>query len=332
MQAKSFAVVVLVVPLIMQCLPARASEAKYFPLPPGEHPHDVAPAPDGTVWYTGQRTGVLGRLDPKTGTVERIPLGKDSAPHGVIIGPDGSAWVTDGGQNAIVRVDPISKEVKAWPLPPSRAGANLNTAAFDGEGRIWFTGQTGIYGRLDPATGKMDVWDAPRGIGPYGITATPSGQIYYVSLAGSFLGKPDMETGETTVIEPKTPDAGTRRVWSDSKGRLWVSEWNTGNLSLYDPASKTWTVHRLPGDEPHAYAVYVDDRDKVWVSDFGANAILNFDPTSERFETFPSDKPDAAVRQLNGRAGEVWGAESGADRLVVITSGSLGSGTLPPSK
>ena len=74
------------------------------------------------------------------------------------------------------------------------------------------------------------------------------------------------------------------------------------------PASKTWTVHRLPGDEPHAYAVYVDDKDKVWVSDFGANAILNFDPTSERFGAL-SDKPDAAVRQLNGRAGEVWGAE-----------------------
>jgi streptogramin lyase len=62
------------------------------------------------------------------------------------------------------------------------------TAAFDGQGRIWFTGQTGIYGRLDPATGKMDVWDAPRGVGPYGITATPSGDIYYVSLADSFLG------------------------------------------------------------------------------------------------------------------------------------------------
>ena len=128
----------------------------------------------------------------------------------------------------------MSKEVKAWPLPASRAGANLNTAAFDGKGRIWFTGQTGIYGRLDPVTGKMDVWDAPKGVGPYGITATPSGDIYYVSLAGSFLGKPDLETGETTVIEPKTKNAGTRRVWSDSKGRLWVSEWNAGNLSVYD--------------------------------------------------------------------------------------------------
>ena len=105
-QAKSCHCCFLFAVLAMQSPPADAAEAKYFPLQPGEHPHDVAPAPDGTVWYTGQRTGVLGRLDPKTGTVERIPLGKNSAPHGVIVGPDGAAWVTDGGQNAIVRVDP----------------------------------------------------------------------------------------------------------------------------------------------------------------------------------------------------------------------------------
>ena len=31
-----------------------------YPVPPGTHPHDVAPAPDGTVWYTAQHTGKLG--------------------------------------------------------------------------------------------------------------------------------------------------------------------------------------------------------------------------------------------------------------------------------
>src|SRR5262245_60666081 len=178
MRTKRIAIVILVWLLVMHSLSARAAEVKYFTVQAGDHPHDVAPAPDGTVWYTGQRAGVLGRLDPKTGGVERIPLGKGSAPHGVILGPDGAAWVTDAGQNAIVRVDPISKEVKAWPLPASRGGGNLNTAAFDGKGRIWFTGQIGIHGRLDPATHKIDVCDPPKGVGPYGITATPSGDIY----------------------------------------------------------------------------------------------------------------------------------------------------------
>ena len=60
------------------------------------------------------------------------------------------------------------------------------------------------------------------------------------------------------------------------------------------------------------------DEQPVSVSDFTATAILSFDPENEVFESFPSDKPDAAVRQLNGRPGEVWSAESGTDRLVVI--------------
>ena len=111
MRPEPFAIAVLSWLLVMQSLSAHAAEVKYFPVQAGDHPHDVAPAPDGTVWYTGQLTGVLGRLDPKTGGVERIPLGRGSAPHGVIVGPDGAAWVTDAAQNAIVRVDPISKEV-----------------------------------------------------------------------------------------------------------------------------------------------------------------------------------------------------------------------------
>jgi virginiamycin B lyase len=321
MRLKHLALAALILALGAPTPPAAAAEVAYFNVPKGDHPHDVAPAPDGTVWYTGQHAGVLGRLDPKTGQIERIPLGEGSAPHGVIIGPDGAAWVTDGGQNAIVRVDPGTREVKIWKLPADRANANLNTPAFDGRGRVWFTGQSGIYGRLDPKTGEMQVWNAPKGVGPYGITTNPDGAIYYVSLAGSFLGKPDLDTGQTAVIEPKSPGVGTRRVWSDSKGRLWVSEWNAGNLSVYDPAAKSWEVYKLPGDGPHAYAVYVDNRDKVWLSDFGANAILEFDPERKSFASFPSDKADAAVRQLNGRPGEVWGAESATDRLVVIRTG-----------
>jgi streptogramin lyase len=96
----------------------------------------------------------------------------------VIVGPDG-AWFTDGGQNAIVRVDPVTKQVKVWSLPAERMPyANLNTAAFDGKGRIWFTGQSGIYGRLDSMVGDIKVWDAPKGRGPYGITGTPNGDIW----------------------------------------------------------------------------------------------------------------------------------------------------------
>src|SRR5207248_7630253 len=92
--------------------PAPAAKLKRFPVPGGSGPHDVAPAPDGTVWYTAQTKGALGRLDPATGRVTEVPLGQGSGPHGVIVGPDGAAWVTDPGLNAVLRVDPVSQEVK----------------------------------------------------------------------------------------------------------------------------------------------------------------------------------------------------------------------------
>lgn len=299
---------------------ASAEQVQYYPLPSGAGPHDVAPAPDGTVWYTAQRQGALGRLDPVTGKSEQVSLGQGSAPHGVIVGPDGAAWVTDGGLNAIVRVDPKTRSVKSYPLPTDAPHGNLNTAAFDRNGVLWFTGQAGIYGRLDPRTGAVRVWNAPRGRGPYGIAATPGGDIYYVSLAGSYLARIDIDQANATVIEPPTPGQGARRVWPDSKGRLWISEWNSGQVSVYDPSSMKWRQWMLPGNGPRAYSVYVDDRDKVWLSDFSANAIVRFDPVTEKFESFPSDKPGASVRQMLGRPGEAWGAESGTDRLVVIRS------------
>jgi virginiamycin B lyase len=287
---------------------------------PGSHPHDVAPATDGGVWYTGQRNGTLGHLDPMSGEVREIPLGRGAAPHGVIVGPDGASWITDGGLNAIVRVDPDTERVDAFPLPTDRSGANLNTAAFDGDGALWFTGQSGVYGRLDPSTGDVKVFDAPRGRGPYGITATPSGDVWYASLAGSHVARIDPGTAMATVVEPPTAGQGARRVWSDSAGRLWVAEWNAGQVAVHDPATGEWREWRLPGDQPQAYAVYVDDRDDVWLTDFGANAIVRFDPESEAFMSFALPSADAAVRQLLGRPGELWGAESGTDKLVVILS------------
>jgi virginiamycin B lyase len=308
----------LLLALVIPFNHAQGAKVTYFPVPEGAHPHDVAPAPDGTVWYTAQAAGALGRLDPKTGAVKQIPLGQGSAPHGVIVGPDEGAWVTDGGLNAIVRVDPKTEEVKAFPLPQDSPDANLNTAAFDNDGTLWFTGQSGIYGRVDPKTEKVEVWEAPRGPGPYGITATPSGDIYYASLAGNHIAEIDRATGKATVIEPPTQGQGARRVWSDSNGRIWVSEYHAGQVAVFDPAAKTWKSWKLPGDAPAAYAIYVDETDTVWLSDFGGNAIVRFDPRSETFQSFPSDREDASVRQLLGRPGELWGAESAADRLVVI--------------
>jgi virginiamycin B lyase len=286
-----------------------------FPVPRGQAPHDVAPAADGGVWYTAQGAGLLGWLDPKTGQTRAVPLGAGSAPHGVIVGPDGAPWVTDGGLNAIVRVDPATREVKRFALPRDRPNVNLNTATFDRDGTLWFTGQSGVFGRLDPKSGTMAVFDAPGGAGPYGIGTCPDGNVYFASLAGSYVGRIVRETGGAVVLTPPTSRQGARRVWCDSKSRIWVSEWNAGRLARYDGAG--WKEWKLPGANPMAYAVFVDDTDMVWITDWGANAIVRFDPVTEGFTTVAHAQADANVRQILGRPGELWGAMSGQDKLVV---------------
>ena len=296
---------------------AFAGQVSFYQLPSGAFPHDVAPAPDGTVWYSDQAEGFLGLLDPKTGKTQNVRLGPGAAPHGVIIGPDGAPWVTEGGQNAIARVDPMTHAVKLFPLPRQFADANLNTPTFDKKGVLWFTGQSGVHGRLDPAVGKVEAWHSPRP-GSYGMTTTPGGDVWFASLAGNFIGKVDSATGAVAMVEPPRPSSGPRRIWSDSHGMLWVSFWNAGGIGRYDPAARTWKVYTMPKSRSGTYAVYVDDKDRVWATDWLANAIQRFDQETESFVTFPSDKRGAEIRQLNGRPGETWGGESGNNRLVVI--------------
>ena len=107
-------------------------------------------------------------------TYRQVPLGEGSSPHGVVLGPDGKAWITDGGQNAIVRYDPASEAIDVWKLPEDSGYTNLNTGAFDKDGVHWFTGQTGIYGKVDAQPAACRSGRIPRAAAPTASTTRPT--------------------------------------------------------------------------------------------------------------------------------------------------------------
>ena len=82
---------------------------------------------------------------------------------------------------------------------------------------------------------RSQAFKAPKGVGPYGITTTPNGDVWYASLAGDHIAKIDTVSGDALMIQPPKAGVGPRRIWSDSKGLLWVSFWNTGEVGRYDP-------------------------------------------------------------------------------------------------
>ena len=302
----------------------------HFPTRKGLGTRDVAPAADGSVWFNGQFAGVVGHLNPKTGAIRLIPLGRGSSPHGIIFGPDGHLWVTDGGQNAIVSIDPRTEKVSVYHLPTfsdarSRAiglpslEVNLNTLAFDGQGKLWFTGQNGVYGRFDPSTKAFNLYEAPLGSGPYGITSHPSGDVWFTNWGRNYIARIDAATGSVSTVPLPDPNAGgARRIWSDSKGGLWVSTWISGSLQRYDPVSKTWRNYKMPGLGPRGYSVYVDRNDYVWINDFTSSSVFRFDPTLESFVDFKSSVPLTQILQMNGTGPWVWGGEQGVDQLILF--------------
>jgi virginiamycin B lyase len=73
---------------------------------------------------------------------------------------------------------------------------------------------------------------------------------------------------------------------------------------------------KLPGSDPHAYAMFVDEKDMVWLSESSANALVRFDPRTGQFQTFALLRPHANARQMMVRPGEVWLSESGTDHLL----------------
>lgn len=251
---------------------ALAEDTQVFQLPVGAFPHDVAPAPDGKVWYSAQRNGALGILDPATGQSRELRLGPKSSPHGVIQGPDGAAWLTDGGQNAIVRVDPKSDEVKVWYLPATSGYANLNTGTFDRNGVYWFTGQSGTYGRLDPRSGEIRIWKAPRGPGAYGIAATPEGDVYYASLAGGQLGLYDPKANSWREWKLPGDRPKAYAVYVDDRDIVWVSDWGANAILSFDPATENFRSY--PSSESWANVRQILGRPgEVWLPESGRDRL-----------------------------------------------------------
>ena len=91
-----------------------------------------------------------------------------------------------------------------------------------------------------------------------------------------------------------------------------------GEIGRYDPMTKAWKVWSLPKSKVGAMRSMSITMTNSGLPTSSPMLSIRFDPATEAFESFPSDKRGASVRQLLGRPGEVWGAESGVDRLVVM--------------
>ena len=138
--------------------------------------------------------------------------------------------------------------------------AGLNTATFDKDGKLWFTGQNGIYGRVDPGSGKVDAWKAPKGSAP---TASPPRRRAMSGTPRSpatTSRRIDPATGAATVVNTPKPASARAASGRIPRAIFWVSLWHCGRTRPLDPAAKRWKTYALPKEQERlVYSVYVDD-------------------------------------------------------------------------
>ena len=290
------------------------------------YPHDPAYAPDGTVWYTGQRANVIGRLDPATGDFKEWPLPTpNSGPHGLTPDKDGNIWYTGNSAGLIGKLDPKTGKITEYKMPDPSA-RDPHTPIFDTDGILYFTVQGGNFiGRLDPKTGAITLKHPPTQNGrPYGIVRAATGLMYFDEFNSNKIGELNPKT--MAIKEFALPDANARprRIAMGKDDSVYYTDYQRGFLGRLDP--KTGTVEEFAspgGPTSRPYAIVVTSDGTVWYCETGVddkNMLIHFDPATKQMQSWAIPSGGGTVRNMViGKPDELWLAESGVGKIARAT-------------
>lgn len=297
-------------------------EFEIFSLPSGSQPERMAIEPvTKTVWFTARGLGAVGRLDPENGEVSLITLGSGARPRGLVADRAGRLYALDGALNAVHQVDMVTGDVRRFDLRAAAGYVQLMHATIDQRDHIWFTGYRGVYGRLDPATGDIRMFDASSGRGPHGIAAGLDGRIWIASFASDTILAVNAETGMHEARTLPRHLNGPKGIAVGAAGAVWVSCARGGSIGRFEPRTRQWSSYRLADADMRPYAIALDDANRLWVADETQPKLLRIDLANGGTEelTLPMTRP--TMRHVLMDESALWCAASGSDKLVWIKAG-----------
>jgi len=256
-------------------------EFKKYELDPGTNPHNCIVDAKGMVWYSGNRNGTIGKLDPNTGTLTRYPIPDSTVrdPHTMIFDQKGNIWFTAQQSNTIGHFDVKTEKFRLVkpPLPEGRRSTNPYGIVIDSKGRPWINlFATNMIATVDPASFQLTTYPlAHENTRNRRIAITSDDKVFYVDYARGYLGK-------------------------------------------FDPATKKVTEWLLPGGEKSLpYGMTSDDQDRIWVAETGSqpNRLVGFDPKTEKFFSVtdvPGERNTIRYMVFDKKTKRIWyGSDAG---------------------
>ncbi len=293
----------------------------------GSRSRDPIQAADGTIWYAGQWTDLIGRINPKTGEIKEYPLPAKAKPHTVTLDARGNVWYMGNGNATIGYFDPKTEKITEYKMPDP-AAKDPHSAIFDAKGILWFTMQVSNgVGRLDPATGEIKVvFMTTRNSRPYGIKISPvDGAPWFACNGRGCIVRVDPATMALTEVKVPGEAATVRRLDFDRDGTIWYVNSGEGRLGRYSP--KTGEIKEWPspsGPKSHPYAIAVVNG-IVWYNESyqRPDALVRFDPQTETFQSWPIPSGGVhagIIRHMRPtRDGGLVIHQSSTNRIILVT-------------
>ena len=278
-------------------------------------PRDPYVAPDGDIWFVGQRSHYVAEFDPDSEEFSKIDLDDGAGPHTVVVDDEGTPWYAGNRANHIGKVNPETGEIKKYMMPDDNSARDPHTMAFNNSGDIWFTSQgANSIGKLDVETGKTEIISASeQGSRPYGLIMDHDGERPWIALFGTNkLATIDPATMELKEIELPSGEARPRRLGQTSDGAIWYGDYARGYVGQYNPGDGSFEEWKMPsGTESRPYALTVDSQDRVWLVETGVspNKFVGFDTGSKEFvSSNPIESGGGTVRHMvfNEPTNSIW--------------------------
>jgi virginiamycin B lyase len=286
---------------------------------PNSFPHDPAFGPGNTLWYTGQASNKLGRVDMTSGQFREYDLPQGHGPHGVVADRDGNIWYTANAAAAIGKLDPKTGHVTEFKMPDPVA-RDPHTPIFAQDGTLWFTVQGGSFvGKLDPKTGEVTLKPAGPRMLPYGIKVNSKGMPFFDLFGTNKIGSIDPKTMQITEYPLPNPQARPRRIAIDADDIVWYTDYRRGYLGRLDSQTKQVKEYASPGGTgSQPYGITTTPDGAVWYSESGIepNTLVRFDPRTETFQKWNIPSGGGVVRHMvTAPSGELLLAYSGVNKI-----------------
>lgn len=294
-------------------------------------PFSARPDKQGKVWIAFYHQNSAGMLDPKTGETKIYhvdnpgdPLaGKRAAIHATSP-TDQVVWLAAADADKLGRLDRSTGEISLITPPPApppggRLGrGSVHDVWSDPKGIVWMAGNP--LQRYDPKAGE---WNQFRELpNTYGMVIDQNGDVWATEfLTGGALGKVDAKTLKVTKYQPPNKNSRPRRVTVDSKGYIWVGDWNGGAILRFDPKTETFREYKIPGPEPTPYALQVDANDNVWFTSHFNDYLGRLDPQTGKFTKYPLpiDSDIGSREMFRDDQGRMWIASPTNDKIIYFT-------------